>query len=70
LGRLAVSLAEENRYHAELMPEIFQVADPIMTPEWFGEVLKNPHQALFVAEIKKESHSSLRLFLCFMQQGL
>jgi len=31
--------AEENRFHAQLVPEIIQVADPIMTPEWFGEVL-------------------------------
>jgi ribosomal protein S18 acetylase RimI-like enzyme len=46
--------SEENRYHAELMPEIFQVANPIMTPEWFDEVVKDPRKALFVAELEKE----------------
>ena len=46
--------SEENRYHAELMPEIFQVADPIMTPEWFSGALKDPHTALFVAELEAE----------------
>ena len=46
--------SEENRYHAELMPEIFQVADPIMTPEWFDDVLKDPRTALFVAELEDE----------------
>ncbi len=36
------------------MPEIFQIADPIMTPEWFDEVLKDPRTALFVAELEAE----------------
>lgn len=44
--------AEENKFHAQLMPEIFQIADPIMTPEWFDDVLKNPNTALFLAEIE------------------
>jgi len=42
--------SEENRFHAELVPEIIQVADPIMTPEWFDEVLKDPKKNIFVAE--------------------
>jgi ribosomal protein S18 acetylase RimI-like enzyme len=46
--------SEENRYHAELMPEIFQIAEPIMTPEWFDGVLQDPRKALFVAEMGKE----------------
>ena len=46
--------SEDNRYHAELMPEIFQVADPIMTPEWFDEVLQDSHATLFVAELDGE----------------
>jgi ribosomal protein S18 acetylase RimI-like enzyme len=46
--------SEDNRYHAGLMPEIFQAANPIMTPEWFDEVLKDPRAALFVAELGGE----------------
>jgi ribosomal protein S18 acetylase RimI-like enzyme len=46
--------AEENRYHAELMPEVFQVADPIMTSEWYSGVLKDSRTALFVAELEAE----------------
>jgi ribosomal protein S18 acetylase RimI-like enzyme len=41
--------AEENRFRAELLPRMFQVVDPIMTPEWFDAVLSNPAQALLVA---------------------
>ena len=46
--------AEENQYHAELVPDIVQVADPIMTPEWFQEVLSNPVKKLFLAAINTE----------------
>lgn len=46
--------SEANRFHAELMPEIFQVADPIMTPDWFDEVLNDAHATLFVAELDGE----------------
>jgi ribosomal protein S18 acetylase RimI-like enzyme len=42
--------AEENRFHAALLPERFQIAEPIMTHEWFGEILTNPRKALLVAE--------------------
>ena len=42
--------AEENQFHAQLVPEIIQVADPIMTHEWFDEVLNNPNSTVFVAE--------------------
>jgi ribosomal protein S18 acetylase RimI-like enzyme len=47
--------SEANRYHAELVPEVFQVANPIMTSEWFDAVLKDPRTAaLFVAELEEE----------------
>jgi len=46
--------AEENRFHAELVPEIIQVADPIMTPEWFDNVLNDPEKTLFVAEMRTD----------------
>ena len=48
IGRV---FAEENRFHAELLPELFQVADPIMTPEWFEAVLSSPEQELLVARV-------------------
>jgi ribosomal protein S18 acetylase RimI-like enzyme len=46
VGRL---FAEENRFHAGLLPGRFQVAEPIMTREWFNAVLSSPVQTLFVA---------------------
>jgi len=46
--------AEENQFHADLVPEIIQVTDPIMTHEWFGEVLSNPSKRLFVAVVGSE----------------
>jgi ribosomal protein S18 acetylase RimI-like enzyme len=33
-----------------LLPDVFQVADPIMTPEWYHGVLKNEQQVLFIAQ--------------------
>jgi hypothetical protein len=48
IGRV---FAEEKRFHAELLPELFQVTDPIMTPEWFEAVLSNPAQGLLVARV-------------------
>jgi ribosomal protein S18 acetylase RimI-like enzyme len=42
--------SEENRFHADLLPEMLQVADPVMTREWFDAVLAGSEQALFVAE--------------------
>ena len=46
--------AEENQFHADLVPEVIQTADPIMPPEWFDDVLGNPRKTLFVAQIDKE----------------
>jgi ribosomal protein S18 acetylase RimI-like enzyme len=42
---------EENRFHAELVPTAIQVAEPIMTREWYGKLLGDPKRALLVAEI-------------------
>jgi ribosomal protein S18 acetylase RimI-like enzyme len=36
VGRI---FAQENRFHAELVPEIVQVLDPIMTEAWFARLL-------------------------------
>ncbi len=46
--------AEENRFHVELVPEIIQIADPIMTQEWFDDLLHDPDKRLFVAEKAKD----------------
>jgi len=52
--QVGLIFAEENRFHAELVPEIIQIAEPIMTTQWFDEVLENPDQRLFVAEDGQE----------------
>jgi len=59
--------SEENRFHAELVPEIIQVADPIMTPEWFDEVLKDPKKNIFVAE---NENRLLGLALVMLQSSI
>ena len=46
--------SEENRFHVILLPEIFQIATPIMTHEWFDEILENADKNLLVAEHKQE----------------
>jgi len=42
--------AQENAHHAHLLPDRFRIADPIMTPEWYADVLADANTALFVAE--------------------
>ena len=37
---------EELQFHAELLPERFTVAEPIMTLAWFEEILQNSEKAL------------------------
>ena len=49
-----VEFSGENKFHVELMPEIFQVADPIITSEWYESVLSDPDQMLFAAVIGKD----------------
>jgi ribosomal protein S18 acetylase RimI-like enzyme len=44
--------AGENRFHAQLLPGMFKIADPLVTHEWYDEILSNPHKALFVAELE------------------
>ena len=46
--------AEENRFHAALLPERFQIAEPIMTRDWFTEIITHPQKALLVAENEHE----------------
>lgn len=52
--QVGIIFAEENQFHAELVPEIIQVTDPIMTQEWFDDVFNDPNQTLFVAEMGKD----------------
>ncbi len=52
--QVGLIFAEENRFHAELMPEIIQVANPIMTQKWFDDVLNDPDKTLFVAKMGKD----------------
>ena len=49
--QVGIIFMEENRYHAELVPEIIQVADPIMTQKWYSEVLNNRNKVLFLADV-------------------
>ena len=44
---------EELQFHSALLPDRFQVANPVMTLDWFQEVLDNPQKALFVAEVDR-----------------
>ncbi len=42
---------EELAFHRGLLPEMFDLANPIMTREWYSDELSNPGKALFVAEL-------------------
>ena len=51
---VAMIFAEENRFHAELVPHAIRVAEPVMTHAWYEGVLADPAQALFVARLGAE----------------
>jgi ribosomal protein S18 acetylase RimI-like enzyme len=51
VGRI---FADENKFHADLLPDRFQIADPIMTREWFHEIIGNENKALLVADLNNE----------------
>ena len=38
-------------HHVALLPDRFQSADPVMTRQWFDEVLANSNRTLYVAEV-------------------
>jgi ribosomal protein S18 acetylase RimI-like enzyme len=46
--------AEENCFHAQLLPERFQVVQPIVSQEWYDRVMSDPNRCLFVAELGDE----------------
>ena len=49
--QVSIIFADENAFHSQLLPERFQIADPIMTPDWFKNILTNENKALLVAEL-------------------
>jgi ribosomal protein S18 acetylase RimI-like enzyme len=51
VGRI---FAQENRFHAELVPEIIQVLEPIMDEKWFADLLAGPEQILLLGELNGE----------------
>ena len=42
--------AGEIKFHAKLLPDRFQIADPIMTRDWFNEIIGNANKVLLVAD--------------------
>jgi ribosomal protein S18 acetylase RimI-like enzyme len=42
---------QENRLHAELVPEIVQALEPIMDVAWFAELLSKPKGTLLLGEV-------------------
>jgi len=56
VGRI---FAEDNQFHTALLPEQFRIAKPIITHEWFDEILANPHKALLVAVHNHEIDGAL-----------
>jgi ribosomal protein S18 acetylase RimI-like enzyme len=50
--QVSVIFADENAFHSQLLPERFQIADPIMTRDWFNEILTNENRAVLVAELE------------------
>jgi ribosomal protein S18 acetylase RimI-like enzyme len=49
--QVSIIFADENAFHSQLLPERFQIADPIMTPDWFNKILTHEDKALLVAEL-------------------
>jgi ribosomal protein S18 acetylase RimI-like enzyme len=49
-SQVGAVFAQELQFHVGLLPDRFQMAEPIMTHGWFDEILGNPDKVLFVAE--------------------
>ena len=41
----------ELTHHVTLLPDRFQLADPVMPRDWFRELLTNANKTLYVAEV-------------------
>ena len=52
--QVGIVFAEDNHFHAQLVQEIIQATDPIMTHQWYAGVLNDPDKALFVVEIGQD----------------
>jgi len=61
--QLGALFVEELTFHAGLLPDLYQVADPIMTYEWFGRIITNDDQVIFVAELDQEIVGLVQLTL-------
>ena len=48
--QVGIIFADENAFHSRLLPDRFQIAEPIMTPDWFKKILTDENKALLVAE--------------------
>ena len=47
--------AQENRFHAELVPEVIQVLEPIMSEEWFARLLAKPEHTLLLGIVNDKA---------------
>ena len=48
--QVSVIFADENAFHSQLLPDRFQIANPIMSRDWFNNIFTNENKALLVAE--------------------
>jgi ribosomal protein S18 acetylase RimI-like enzyme len=54
---------EELAYHVELVPEIFQMAEPVMTKEWYKQQLDNAAVMLTIAEVDEQIVGAIQVML-------
>jgi ribosomal protein S18 acetylase RimI-like enzyme len=53
-GGVSEVFEEANQFHVELLPDRFRILKPIMTHEWFEEIIASSDKSLIVAEHKNE----------------
>lgn len=49
-AQVARLLAETDRFHTALLPDVFRIAEPIATAQWYGRTLAQPGGTILVAE--------------------
>jgi GNAT superfamily N-acetyltransferase len=54
---------EELAYHITLLPDIFKMADPVMTEAWYQDQLDNENVVIFIAEVKGSVVGALQVML-------
>jgi ribosomal protein S18 acetylase RimI-like enzyme len=62
--QVAELFMEELTFHAGLLPDRFQIADPIMTREWFNEILADTTKMIIVATMNRKIIGLVQLTLC------